>query len=142
MLAMSKHYRFLAIVAGSFLIIGVLVLLWRNPFSPKPGLAPSPTPAISGPQETNLEGVIICLPHRDTSGPQTLECAIGLQTSQGNYALDTNQQPDLAPKLINGNRFKAHGLITPIEYLSTDHWQKYDVQGIFSVRDSVELSPN
>lgn len=39
----------------------------------------------------SLEGKIICLPHKDTDGPQTLECAAGLQTADGkNYGLSTN----------------------------------------------------
>jgi hypothetical protein len=35
-----------------------------------------------------MEGTIVCLPHRDTSGPQTLECAYGLLGEDDNhYAL-------------------------------------------------------
>jgi hypothetical protein len=36
-----------------------------------------------------------------------------------------------------GERFTANGTVTPIERLSTDHWQKYNIEGIFSVTDSV-----
>jgi hypothetical protein len=32
-----------------------------------------------------MKGVALCLPHKDTSGPQTLECAIGLKDEKGNY---------------------------------------------------------
>lgn len=32
-----------------------------------------------------LAGTMVCLPHRDTSGPQTMECAYGLLGDDGNY---------------------------------------------------------
>jgi hypothetical protein len=86
-----------------------------------------------------LTGEVICLPHADTSGPQTLECAIGMRTDTGeNYALDLALMSQENPGLDNGDRFTANGMITPIEMLSSDHWQKYDVEGIFSVTDSVQ----
>lgn len=85
-----------------------------------------------------LAGEVVCLPHRDTSGPQTMECAIGLRTDIGeHYALDLNLLSQEHPPLETGKRFSAAGLITPIEMLSSDHWQTYDVEGIFSVTDSV-----
>lgn len=34
-----------------------------------------------------LEGATACLPHKDTSGPQTLECAAGLKVGNVYYAL-------------------------------------------------------
>lgn len=32
-----------------------------------------------------LQGTVVCLPHRDTSGPQTLECAYGLRDDDNNH---------------------------------------------------------
>lgn len=32
-----------------------------------------------------VEGKLVCLPHKNTDGPQTLECASGLQTTDGKY---------------------------------------------------------
>ncbi len=86
-----------------------------------------------------LTGEYVCLPHRDTSGPQTMECALGIKTDAGDYyAVDFSAMSQQGPGLETGDRFTATGLITPIELLSTDHWQKYDVEGIFSVTDSVQ----
>ena len=92
------------------------------------------------PYRATLSGTGVCLPHKDTSGPQTLECAFGLLTEAGEYyALDFNMMSQGYPdELYGGTKFSAHGLVTPIEMLSSDHWQKYDVKGIFSVTDSVE----
>ncbi|MCF7831899.1 MAG: hypothetical protein K9M36_03380 [Candidatus Pacebacteria bacterium] len=87
-----------------------------------------------------LTGVQVCLSHKDTSGPQTMECAIGIETDTGEYyALDLNLMSQVMTEISQGERFTATGVVTPIEYLSTDHWQKYNVQGIFSVTDSVSM---
>jgi hypothetical protein len=86
-----------------------------------------------------LSGEVVCLPHRDTDGPQTLECALGMRTEVGeHYAVDFSMMSQENPGLETGDRFTANGLITPIEMLSADHWQKYDIEGIFSVTDSVK----
>lgn len=86
-----------------------------------------------------LTGEYVCLPHKDTSGPQTMECALGMRTDSGEYyALDFTLMSQMDPGVENGDRFTATGLITPVELLSTDHWQKYNMVGIFSVTDSVQ----
>lgn len=36
-------------------------------------------------QEVSVAGEIICLPHRDQSGPHTLECAYGFKAEDGTY---------------------------------------------------------
>lgn len=36
-------------------------------------------------QQIEVAGTLVCLPHRDTSGPQTLECAYGLKDSTTGY---------------------------------------------------------
>jgi len=86
-----------------------------------------------------LSGEYVCLPHKDTSGPQTDECAFGLKTDTGEYyAVDFALMSQTAPQLAMGERFSANGVITPIEMLSSDHWRIYDIKGIFSVTDSFE----
>lgn len=91
------------------------------------------------PQRVTLEGEYVCLPHKETSGPQTLECAFGLKTDEGSfYALDLNLLSAIPPAFRAGERLRANGILTPIERLSTDQWRKYNVQGIFSITDSLE----
>lgn len=85
-----------------------------------------------------LSGEVVCLPHADTDGPQTKECAYGLRTDSGeHYALDLALMSQENPPLETGERISANGLITPLEMLSSDHWKKYAIEGIFSVTDSV-----
>ena len=84
----------------------------------------------------SLEGEVVCLPHVGP-GPHTMECAFGLKTDAGeHYALDFNLLSLEYEMPETGNRFSANGMVTPIEMLSSDHWRKYDVEGIFSVTDS------
>lgn len=91
------------------------------------------------PYRATLTGEYVCLPHTDQNGPQTLECALGIKTDVGEYyALAFAPMSQTPPDLKTGDRFSANGTITPIEMLSTDHWQKYPIEGIFSVTDSVE----
>jgi len=92
------------------------------------------------PYRATLTGEQVCLPTRDPSKPITKECAIGIKTDTGEYfALDFNLMSQETPQLQSGLRFSANGLVTPIENLSTDYWQKYNVESIFSVTDSLEI---
>ncbi len=85
-----------------------------------------------------LSGEQVCLPHADTDGAQTLECALGMKTDSGEYyALDFAQFPQGMQNLQTGERFSAMGLITPVEMLSSDHWQKYAIKGILSVTEPI-----
>ncbi len=93
----------------------------------------------SQPERTTLTGEYTCLLHKDTTGPETDECAISIKTNDGKYyAFNTNLLSSTPPTLANGDQIMANGIITPIEMLSTDHWRKYNVQGIFSVTDSLK----
>lgn len=90
------------------------------------------------PYRATLSGTLVCLPHKDTTGPQTLECASGLQTDAGEYyALDFNLMSETPPNIGSGERFSASGVITPVENLSSE--QKYDIVGVFSVTDGVNV---
>ncbi len=95
------------------------------------------------PYRATFTGVQTCLPHKNTSGPRTLECAIGIQTDTNEYyALDFTLMSQIPPEIQNGEKFTASGVVMPIERLSADHWQKYNAKGIFSVTDSVRVKKN
>lgn len=97
-------------------------------------------PKDTTPYEATLTGEQVCLPHKDTRGPQTLECAFGMKLDTGEYyALDFNRSPQGITTLKTGDRFKATGIVTPIEMLSSDQWKKYDIQGIFSITSALEV---
>lgn len=87
------------------------------------------------PKETSLTGFWECLPHKDTSGPQTLECAFGLMAdSTGkHYALDMSSLGDRALNFPLKSHMKVQGVLVPANQLNTDMWQKYNMEGIIHV---------
>ena len=88
------------------------------------------------PQRIMAIGEYVCLPHRDTTGPQTEECAFGIKADNGNYyALDFGvlQASDVLMTLQAGNRIKVEGSMVPAMALSSDHWQRYPIVGVISV---------
>jgi hypothetical protein len=87
--------------------------------------------------QRTVEGRGVCLPHRDTSGPITLECAFGLSTDvQTYYALDLSSLP-LTFSFETGTRYRLNGYVVPIEEISSDQWKKYNIRGIIHV-DTIE----
>lgn len=92
------------------------------------------------PYKGTLTGEYVCLPHKNTNGPQTLECAFGLKTNVDEYyALDFNLMPQKVPTFKTGERYSATGTITPVGLLSSE--QKYNIHGILSVTEFVQANP-
>lgn len=61
-----------------------------------------------------LVGEGVCLPHRNTSGPQTLECAFGLRTDDGkHYGVDL--RPTGGFDFPTGGRVRLEGILRPVE---------------------------
>jgi hypothetical protein len=53
-------------------------------------------PAGNEKQQATLEGKMICLPHKNQDGPQTLECAIGFTSDNGKTYAIQSDSPDIA----------------------------------------------
>lgn len=86
------------------------------------------------PERVTLTGTYLCLPHKVQSEFQTLECALGMQTADGKYyAVDfgLSSNSEIEPEM--NEEFTASGVLTPVEMLSSDHWQNYPIEGIFSI---------
>lgn len=108
--------------------------------SASPMMTPNPStngtqPPANVPTQTTLTGEYVCLPHRDTSGPVTMECAFGLKATNGShYALDTSTIPqDSIISLPTGKEITVEGTLVPIEQISSNTWQKYNIVGIVKV---------
>jgi len=82
-----------------------------------------------------VEGEYICLPHRNQEGPQTLECAFGLQGDDGSYyalsfmLLSSTDWTSLS----SGSRIRVEG-----PYAPDDGTSRYPIVGTISVT-SLEL---
>lgn len=75
-------HKLIAAVLFVVVVVVAILLLWVET-SKAPAPPNNTTPPIG--QETTIEGDIVCLPHKDTSGPQTLECAYGVKLNNGTY---------------------------------------------------------
>jgi hypothetical protein len=128
-----------------FVLVGVSLGLITYRMQPQQQ-ALQPTAMPTQPQdieryEATFDGDVVCLPHKNANGPQTLECALGLKIDTDlYYALDAGGVNP--PPYQTGERIRVRGTVTPIEMLSTDMWQKYNVKGIFSVKGNVEKLEN
>lgn len=92
------------------------------------------------PYRISLSGEYVCLPHKDTSGPQTLECMYGIKTDTGEYyGIDFYLMSQTHDPVEVGQRISANGVVQPVEQLSAHHWQNYPIVGIFSVTDGLEI---
>lgn len=98
----------------------------------------SPTPIINvnpndPPKEMTFTGDYVCLPHKDTSGPQTMECAFGMKLYDGSYiAIDLSGVSGDTNYPMQ-SKLKVTGLYVPIEQISSNTWQVYPIKGIMKV---------
>lgn len=61
-----------------------------------------------------VEGNIVCMPHKNTDGPQTLECTTGVKTQEGTYySIKTSDpQHELNSKAGSDKKVRITGTIT------------------------------
>lgn len=90
-------------------------------------------PAVTTP--ITISGIYTCLPKNAPEGePVTLECALGLKTDSGYYALDTSVvESDNYPALTGNESITVEGSLVPVEMISSDRFATYDVIGVIAV---------
>ena len=104
--------------------------------------SPEKAPLDSTPQNTTLSGTYVCLPHTDTSGPQTDECAFGLKTDDGlYYAVNFGESASVMEQFQANEHITAEGFVVIKEALSSDHWAKYNMKGIFTITKMIKPAP-
>ncbi|MEN9390265.1 MAG: hypothetical protein RLZZ283_365 [Candidatus Parcubacteria bacterium] len=104
--------------------------------------APATPPTDSMPQTVTLSGTYTCLPHLDTVGPQTEECAFGLQADSGEYyAVNFGSSAGAMEQFTSGTHITAEGFVVPKVALSTGQWAKYNMVGIFTVTRMIDPAP-
>ena len=110
----------LSIATGAVLLLVTfgLFVLWVDGSYKKPSAS---SVSFSG---VTVKGQSMCLPHRNTTGPQTLECAQGLKTSDGTlYAIEGVVSRD------NNNAVEASGTLVP-----ASGKEKYAIAGTIIVK--------
>ncbi len=95
-------------------------------------------PEIVQPRRMTLSGEYTCLPFKDSISA-IKECIPALKTDNGKYyTIDPGLMSQLPPQVAMGDRIEGTGMMTPVEMLSTEHWRKYNITGLFSVTDSMK----
>lgn len=89
-MAEVKKTNFIALIV---IVVIVALIFLLSSISPEktPSEVTIPVPE-SGP--IVIKGEMTCLPHKDTSGPQTLECAFGLEDETGRYFALKDTDPE------------------------------------------------
>lgn len=118
----------IVVIIGGFAFLGSLL--------PTP-----PTPVSILSERVSVVGYRECLPHKDTTGPQTKECMLGLALDQsdGHLALDLSLMSSYPENLSVGVKVRVEGVLTPANQLSTNQWDKYDIDGVLSATSIVEV---
>lgn len=94
------------------------------------------------PQDVTLSGTYVCLPHLDTGGPQTEECAFGFKTDDGvYYAVNFGASANAMNQFQGGAHITAKGFVVLKEALNTNRWNTYNMKGIFTVTNMVDPAP-
>jgi hypothetical protein len=136
---LKRPMTVLAILATLGALVFAVRGLPSEPVPAEPTPPPAPVTETYEPKRMTLEGTLVCLPHAP-GYPPTKECAIGLRTDDGtHYAFDTMLMSSIPEEHRVGDRITGNGVFTPIERLSTDHWRKYTIVGIFSVTDGFKV---
>lgn len=78
-LGRGRKIKYIAISSVGFVIIVLIITSLGIFFSRKPMIGDIVERTVS------ITGEVVCLPHKGTSGPTTLECAVGLMDAQDNY---------------------------------------------------------
>ena len=99
--------------------------------SPSAPASPDPSAPSTG-LDIKITGTTICLPHRNPSGPQTMECALGLKGDDGNnYGLN-----DPGWKFLVGT---GNGIeVEIIGKLTKKQDPKYDSAGVIEMENLVK----
>lgn len=123
----SSH-KVAAILLTLALVIAAVLLVWVET-SRAPGPSRSDVPEGT---ETTIEGEVVCLPHKDTSGPQTLECAYGVKLADGTYygLEDTDENYRNISALPVGKKARITGT------LREESSDRYQSTGVFTVTKS------
>lgn len=119
------------LVAATLVIFTVLIAgAWYLAAS-QPLKQNSPTPTVQMPEAgpITVQGTMVCLPHKNTSGQQTLECAYGLKKEDGLYfALR-----DTDPTYQNLSRAPMNTLVTVTGEFTPSPDSKYQDVGVIAV---------
>ena len=91
------------------------------------------------PYRTHLEGTYTCVPYKENDEiPTDSACEPGIQTDNNEYyAVNFFLMSQMHAPLEVGQHFSANGVIDTDNFSDSLDWQDYDIEGVFSVTDSL-----
>ncbi len=129
----SVHKKALLIVFVLLVVTGLaylaIALYKSSPTNNEPTPEVVSVPA-AGP--ITARGTIVCLPHKNTDGPQTLECAYGLKDESGRYfgMSDTDPEYKNISNLTMNTSVTVNGTFKPEE---SDRYQSIGIIAVTSI---------
>lgn len=130
------QHKILAYLLGLILAM-ILVLLFAVETTRAPGPSTSNGNNNDAPigVEMTIEGEVVCLPHKDTDGPQTMECAFGVKLDNGTYYALSDSKEDYSnvSSLPTGKRARLTGT------LKQEPSDKYQSTGTLTVTKAEQL---
>lgn len=139
---MHKRFVIAAATITLMVVVGAAALLFNSrqdgdtadssPVSSQPGApgdsASSETPGAGDP--VTLTGEMTCLTRKNTDGPTTMECAIGLRADDGKqYGLGSDD-PTMTGSVPTGKRVRVTGTLST----GTAAGSVYDIAGVVKVQ--------
>lgn len=88
-----------------------------------------PTGVIAQGSSITVTGTVTCLPHKDTKGPQTLECAFGIKADDGKYYGVYDPTMQYVTTLSNGKKVTIKGNLDT----SAVSKSQYPIEGAITV---------
>jgi hypothetical protein len=125
-----RNQPVVVMILGLLVVLGIFfaIRMWPSSSTPSSsGLSPTPS---TTPQQVTITGEVVCLPHKDQTGPQTLECAFGIKEENGPYYGISDPQMKYVPSLPTGKKVVITGMLRNNQ---NDPSNKYDTVGVIEV---------
>lgn len=120
----QRNSKMPLIIGGVIITLIVVGILLFKLLEPKPVVAP-----VEG--SISVKGTTLCLPHTDTDGPQTLECAYGLKDEKGQYYAIR----DLDPTYKNISRLAMNSEVTLVGNFRQETSKTYPIVGAIEISE-------
>lgn len=132
---MHPDDRFATFVVAIILLLGIAALVIRENVVEVSQTEKGTEVSQPLPERKTLSGTYRCVPPEEMLQSS---CTMLLEADGGTvYGLDFNLMSMTRGEIRDGQRITATGVVTPLEYLSTDYWRNYGVAGIFSVTNNL-----
>ncbi len=124
----SHHHVFALFILATILIFVLNFTALNKANAPTPVTQQDNSSIPDDGGSLTIVGEFVCLPHKDTSGPQTEECAFGLKSEDTYYALqDSTPDYSIVSKGVAGTIVRVAGTF------KASHDSKYKDIGVITI---------